>query len=117
MMIGAQMSYGIKGDYVADISMDTTGWRRLLIRNDSLAAVHNDLKQRGVTHILVSYGIFPWAASRAGNDSPVSFGGTSTLGQEYRVQLRNWATLDQYSSGFLEQIYSDKFGFVLYRLR
>jgi 4-amino-4-deoxy-L-arabinose transferase-like glycosyltransferase len=117
MMLGAQMSYGIKGDYIADISMDTTEWRRLLIRNDSLAAVHNDLKQRGVTHILVSYGIFPWAASRAGNDSPLSFGSTSTIGQQYRVQLRNWATLDQYSSNFLEQVYSDKFGFVLYRLR
>ena len=116
MMIGAQMSYGIQPDYIADISIDTIGWQRLLCRNDSLTAVHNSLKQQGITHILVSYGIFTWGAEKGGEASPVTFGVKVRARPGYYVQLRNWATLDFYTSRFVEQVYSDKMGFILYRL-
>ena len=116
MMIGAQMSYEMRPEHIADISSDTLGWQRLLARNDSLTAVHNDLKQQGVTHILVAYGIFAWGAARAGESSPVTFGvGVRSRPNNY-VQLRNWITLDSYTSQFVEQVYSDKMGFILYRL-
>ena len=41
MMIGAQMSYGLQRDYIADTSLDTLGWQRLLpisVANIMLAA-------------------------------------------------------------------------------
>jgi hypothetical protein len=117
MLLGAQMSYGLKRDYIADISLEATEWRRLLIRNNSLAAVHNDLKQRGVTHLLVSYDSFRWGATRSGKGSVDNLRAAQSGRPDYYVQLRNWATLDQYSSNFLEPVYSDKFGFILYRLK
>ena len=116
MMIGAQMSYEMRPDHIADISSDTLGWQRLLARNDSLTAVHNDLKQQGVTHILVAYGIFAWGAARAGESSPVTFGVEVRSRPNNYVQLRNWTTLDMFTSQFVEQVYSDKMGFILYRL-
>jgi hypothetical protein len=69
MIVGAQMSYGLNRDFIADISLDQIEWRRLLVRNPSLPAVHDDLKQRGITHMLVSYGIFTWGAMRSGKGS------------------------------------------------
>ncbi len=117
MMLGAQMSYGLKRDHIADISLDSTEWRRLLIRNRTLADVHNDLKRQGITHILVSYGVFTWGAMRSGQGSVESYSSLPGNRPDYYVQLRNWATLDQYSSSFLEPVYSDQFGFMLYRLR
>jgi hypothetical protein len=117
MMIGAQMSYGIEPDHIVDISLDTIGWQRLLIQNDSLAALHHSLKQQGVTHMLVSYGIFAWGAARGGEVSPVTFGARVRSQPDYYVPLRNWATLDLYTSQFVEPVYSDQMGFILYKLR
>ncbi len=117
MMLGAQMSYGLKRDYIADISLEATEWRRLLIRNTSLADVNNDLKHRGITHVLVAYDSFRWGATRSGKGSVENLQAAQTSRPDYYVQLRNWATLDQYSSNFLEPLYSDKFGFMLYKLK
>lgn len=116
MMLGAQMSYGLRRDFIADSSLDATGWRRVLSRNPTLAGVHADLKAQGVTHLLVSYGIFSWGAIRSGKGSVENLRAPDSR-PDYYVHLRNWATLDHYSSNYLEQVYSDQFGFVLYRLK
>lgn len=117
MMIGAQMSYGLQRDYIADPSHATFGWQRLLLRNDSMLAVQNDLKQQGITHLLVGYSIFPWTAARAGDASVVTSKILVKSRPGYYVQLRNWATLDLFTSRYVEQIYSDKAGYILYRVR
>lgn len=117
MMIGAQMSYGLQRDYIADTSLDTLGWQRLLLRNDSLLAVQNDLKQQGITHILVGYSIFPWGATRGGSASLMTSEILQKSRPDYYVQLRNWATLDLFTSQYVDQIYASPSGYVLYRLR
>jgi hypothetical protein len=48
---------------------------------------------------------------------PNVFGIAPTAGPDYQTQLINWATLDQYSTKFLEAIYNDKFGSIVYRIR
>jgi Dolichyl-phosphate-mannose-protein mannosyltransferase len=117
MMIGAQMSYGLRRDYVADTSLDTLGWQRLLLRNGSMQAVQYDLKQQGITHILVGYSIFSWGASRSGNAALMTSEMLQKARPDYYVQLRNWATLDLFTSQYVEPIYSDRAGYMLYRLR
>jgi len=117
MMIGAQMSYGLQRDYVADTSLDTLGWQRLLLRNDSLEGVRDDLGRQGVTHLLVAYGIFPWGASRTGSASLVTAEVLQKSRPDYYVQLRNWATLDLFTSQYVEQVYTDQAGYILYRLK
>jgi hypothetical protein len=117
MMIGAQMSYGLQRDYIADTSLDTLGWQRLLLRNDSLPAIQNDLKQQGITHILVGYSIFSWGATRGGSASLMTSEILQKSRPDYYVQLRNWATLDLFTSQYVEPIYSSPSGFILYRLR
>jgi len=106
MMIGAQMSYDMARDYIADVNWTTTEWRRLLARNATLEDAHEDLKRRGVTHVLYSPGLFKFAARMGRSDLPDISQSESGGGPEYRQQLRNWATFEMYSSRFLEPIYS-----------
>src|SRR5262249_34871016 len=62
LMIGAQMGYDLKRDYVADAGWDATEWRRFLVQSGSLADVNAALKQRGITHILMHAGQFRYVA-------------------------------------------------------
>ena len=117
MMIGAQMSYGLQRDYIADTSLDTLGWQRLLLHNDSILTLQNDLRQQGITHILVGYSIFSWGASRGGSASLMTSEILQKSRPDYYVQLRNWATLDLFTSQYVEPLYADKAGYILYRLR
>ena len=117
MMIGAQMSYGLQRDYVADTSLDTVGWQRLLLHSDSMAGVREDLRRQGVTHLLVAYGIFPWAAKRSGSASLMTAKVLEKSRPDYYVPLRNWAALDLFTSQYAEPIYTDKAKYILYRLR
>ncbi|MFL6276093.1 MAG: ArnT family glycosyltransferase [Blastocatellia bacterium] len=117
MMIGAQMSYGLQRDYVADTSLDTTGWQRLLLHNDSMAEVRDDLKRQGITHLLVAYGIFPWGAKRSGSASLMTSKVLEKSRPDYYVQLRNWAALDLFTSQYVEPLYSDQAKYIIYRLR
>ncbi|HSE98211.1 MAG TPA: hypothetical protein VLD57_08110 [Blastocatellia bacterium] len=106
MMIGAQMCYDMQRDYIADVNWTTTEWRRLLVRNATLEEAHKDLKQRGVTHVLYSPGLFKFAAKMGRSDLPDISQSASTGGPEYKQQLRNWATFELYSKRFLEPIHS-----------
>jgi hypothetical protein len=117
MIIGAQMSYGLQRDYIADANWDSTEWRRLLIRNDSVEEVNQELKRRGVTHVWVDYGRFPFVARMGRKNIPHMSGPAPAAGPDYRMQLRNWAVLDLYSTRFLEPIYTDKFGNIVYRIK
>jgi hypothetical protein len=117
MMIGAQMSYGLQRDYIADTSLDTIGWQRLLLRNDSMQAIQNDLKQQGVTHLLVGDGIFAWGAKRGGSAALMTSSILQKSRPDYYVQLRNSAALDRFTSQYGEPIYSDPARYILYRLK
>lgn len=141
MMVGAQMVHGIKRPYLSDETWFTTKWRRLLVRNDSLEAVHTDLKAQGVNHILFTPDLYlfaafmglehgqavasaprPLAAKALGieyqtdNDLKRSFPEAQRLGSDFPV-LRNWATFSLYRKKFLETVYSDENGYRIYRLR
>lgn len=117
MMIGAQTSYDLKRDYIADVNWDSTEWRRLLVRNNSIEEINEDLKRRGITHVWVAYGLFTFVAEMGRENYPNVSGIAPTTGPDYQPQLINWATLDQYSTKFLEPIYNDRFGNIVYRIR
>jgi len=117
MMIGAQMSYGLRRDHIVDTSLDTVGWQRLLLRSDSMAGVADDLKQQGVTHLLVGYSIFKWGAVRSGSASLMTAEILHKTRPDYYVQLRNGTTLDLFLSQYAEALYSDPARQVVYRLK
>ncbi|MEN3335436.1 MAG: hypothetical protein V7641_4801 [Blastocatellia bacterium] len=117
LMIGAQMSYGLQRDYIADTSLDTVGWQRLLLHSDSLLTLQNDLRQQGITHMLVGYSIFTWGASRGGSASLMTSEILQKSRPDYYVQLRNWATLDLFTSQYAVPLYADRAGYILYQLR
>ncbi len=118
MLVGAQITYGLKREYLSDESWFATKWRRLLVRNSSLEEVNQDLKGHGFTHILYCPGLFTYAAKMGIRGT----GGTELmsqsqnlsdearrLGPEYQL-LRNWSTFTLYRGKFLETIYSDNYG-------
>lgn len=117
LMIGAETSYDLRRDYIADVNWDSTEWRRLLLRNNSIEELNGELKRRGVTHVWVAYGLFTFVAEMGRENYPNVSGIAPTTGPDYEPQLINWATLDQYSSKFLEAIYNDRFGNIVYRIR
>ncbi len=117
MLIGAQTCYDLKRDYIADVNWDSTEWRRLLIRNKSLEELNQDMKGRGVNYIWVAYGLFTFVAEMGRENYPNISGLPIKAGPDYQAQLMNWAILELYSSKFLDQVYSDKFGNVIYKIR
>jgi len=126
MIIGAQMNYGIKRDYLTDESWFATKWRRLLVRNDSLEGVNEDLKRQGFTHIFYNPELFTYAALMgvqgtggmnliARGENEVSEEATR-LGPEYPL-LRNWSTFTLFRMKFLEPVYSDENGYQIFKIR
>jgi 4-amino-4-deoxy-L-arabinose transferase-like glycosyltransferase len=141
MMIGAQMTYGLRREYLSDELWYTTKWRRLLVHNSSLQEVHEDLKSQGVNYVLFSPGLFLFAAAnglengivvpesprplaakifaidmKSANEVKSGFEEAQKLGSDFPV-LRNWATFSVYQKKFLEPVYSDEDGYRIYRLR
>ena len=116
MMFGAQMGYDMRRDYVADVNWDTMEWRRLLARNDSIDDVNRELKERGITHILFDPGLFLFSA-RMGREGLPDVSASKWSGPDYTPQLRTLATFDLYRKRFLDHVYSDYFGYRLYKIR
>jgi dolichyl-phosphate-mannose-protein mannosyltransferase len=116
MMIGAQMCYDLERDYLADVNWDTTEWRRLLARNPTLDDAHQDLKRRGVTHILFSPGLFKFAAKMGRNGLPDVSHSTAKSGVDYQEQFRNWATFDHYRSRYLVPVFTHN-DYLVYSLK
>ena len=96
--------------------MQSTGWRRLLIRNATLEEVNRDLKLQGVTHILFTPGQFLFSAM-IGRDGQMDRRSKHSSGPDYLIQLRNWATFAHYSDNFLDPIYSDERGYQVYAIK
>lgn len=117
MMIGAQTCYDLDRDYVADVNWDSTEWRRRLIRTDSVEELNEDLKRSGITHVWVAYGLFTFVAEMGRENYPNLSGLPPHTDPAYKAQLMNWATLDLYSSRFLQPVYNDKFGNVIYKIK
>jgi 4-amino-4-deoxy-L-arabinose transferase-like glycosyltransferase len=138
LMLGAQMGYDLKRDYIADGGWDAIEWKRVLVHSDSLENVNEALKDRGVTHILLFPGMFRFVAllGREGSGPSGSqfqgvkhsklwrglgWGSSEDPGgpprPDYQGQLENWAIFDLYARGFLELIYKDRVGFQLYRIK
>ncbi len=121
MMVGVQKSYNFEREHLADPSWYATEWRRVLAHNATLDAVHQELKRKGITHIVYDPGLFEFAAY-SGLDGT---GGMDAMypswlrgnGPDYKVQLRNWSTFELYSRKYLAPIYSDKNGFTIYELK
>lgn len=116
MMIGAQMSYDLERDYIADVNWTTTEWRRILARSASLEEAHRSLRERGITHILLFPNLFKYAATVGIREG---LGGASGAdqGPDSLVLLRTWATIDSFCSKFAEPIYRDKMGYALYVIK
>lgn len=141
MMIGAQMTYGLRREYLADETWYTTKWRRLLVHNNSFQEVNEDLRNQGVNYILYSPGLFLFAAAmglengqmvpetprplaakafgidmKSANEIKSGFEEAQKLGSDFPL-LRNWATFSVYQKKFLEPVYSDEDGYRIYKLR
>lgn len=116
LMIGAQMCYDMKRDYIVDVTHDSTVWRRFLLRNQTLDEVNRDLKQQGITHILYTPNQFLFSAMIGREGQLERHSGVAT-GPDYIVQQRNWATFERYRRAFLEPIYADKNGYFLYAIK
>ena len=116
MTNGAQMCYELKRDYVVDLSHDSTGWRRLLIRNPTLEGVSRDLKRQGITHILYAQGRFLLAAM-IGREGQLDRSASNSGEPAYLIQLRNWATFERFRRDFLDPIYSDERGYQVYAIK
>jgi hypothetical protein len=117
MMIGAQTCYDLDRDYVADVNWDSTEWRRRLVRTNSIEELNEDLKRSGITHVWVAYGLFTFVAEMGRENYPNLSGLPPHTNPDYKAQLMNWATLDLYSSRFLQPVYNDRFGNVIYRIK
>ncbi|HKF59698.1 MAG TPA: glycosyltransferase family 39 protein [Blastocatellia bacterium] len=117
MMIGAQTCYDLKRDYIADTNWDSTEWRRLLVRNGTIEQLNQELRRRGVTHVWVAYGLFTFVAEMGRKNYPNVSGLAVKDGPDYKAQLMNWSTLDLYSKKFLQPVYNDNFGNIVYRIK
>jgi len=117
MMIGAQTCYDLQRDYIADVNWDSTEWRRLLVRNRTFQELDQDIRGLGITHVWVAYGLFTFVAEMGRANYPNVSGLRVNSGPDYQAQLMNWSTLDLYSSRFLEPIYSDDFGNMVYKVK
>lgn len=116
-VIGDQLSYGIEREYVDDESWFATKWRRLLVRNASLADVNEDLKRQGFTHILYSPQLFKFAALMGtGGTGGMEMLTSRQNSPEYQV-LRNWSTFTLYQQKFLETVYSDDNNFYVFKIK
>lgn len=138
MMIGVQMNYDLRRPLIADTSWDCTDWQRALLRNDSLDEVRDDLKRRGITHIVYSPTLYffatevglqvgPTAGTPSRRTGAFSLAGLPgkergkesgyTAEPEYKGQLRVLSTFELFRIKFLEPVYKDRFGYEIYRLR
>lgn len=137
MMIGLQINYDLKRPFIADTSWDSTDWQRTMLRNNSFEQVREDLKRRGITHIIYSPNLYflaaemgPQAGPTAGTPSrrtgAYSFAGLTggergkpsgdSAEPDYKVQLRVLATFELFRIKFLERVYKDNYGFEVYRI-
>jgi hypothetical protein len=117
LMIGAQESYDLRRDYVADVNWDTMEWRRVLARNASMDDVNVELKGRGITHVLFAPNLFNFAVRMGREGLPDVSGSIKTSDPDYWSQLSTLATFGSYQIRFLDEVYSDKLGYHLYQLR
>ncbi len=126
LIVGAQLNYGIERPYLSDESWFATKWRRLMVRNQSFEEIHEDLKRQGFTHIFFSADLFRFAAMMgtegtggmemiAKNENELSEE-ARRLGPEYQL-LRNWSTFTMYKRKFLETLYSDEYGYQVFKIR
>ncbi len=132
MMIGDQTAYDLQREYIAEGGWDSVEWRRLLIRCNSLEEIHQQLKQRGITHIVYFPELFRFVAreGRKGSGPSGDMGQVSLLSgswekqapqsdPEYLAQQQNWATFESYRRKYLERIFGFEtdYGFMVFRLR
>jgi len=108
MLVGAQMGYHLQRPYLAEVGWDAVEWERLMIRNESLEAIHEDIKRQHITHFLYGPGLFRFIAmmGREGSGpSGVMYSGEKPA-KDYYAQLRNWATFELYRSKYLDTLKS-----------
>ena len=132
MMIGDQTAYDLQRGYIAEGGWDSVEWRRLLIRCDSLEEVHQQLKRRGITHVVYFPELFRFVAREgrkgSGPSGDMNQGAflSGWLGRrvvrfdpDYLAQQQNWATFEHYRWKHLEQIFGFEtdYGFMVFRLR
>lgn len=126
LSLGGEMCYHMHRRYISDGSWDGTEWRRLLVRNASLADVNKDLKSQGISHVLFANWYFeliaqtgwpkPGGSRFLGNGRYTDPARVLEFGPDY-TSLRNWETFDRYRSEYLELVYTDPNGYEIYRLK
>ena len=62
-------------------------------------------------------GLFTFVAEMGRKNYPNVSGLVVRDGPDYKAQLMNWSTLDLYSKKFLQPVYNDDFGNIVYRIK
>jgi hypothetical protein len=101
---------------VIEGTINSTGWRRRLIRIATLDEVSRDLKRQGVTHIHYAQGRFLLAAM-IGREGQLDRKASAAGRADYLMQLRNWATFERYRRDFPDPIYRDERGYQIYAIK
>jgi hypothetical protein len=116
LMMGCQMGYDMQQPYVADTSWDSTPWRRLLLKADTLQGVRDTMKSEGITHVMYSPDLFVFATmtGSVSISTPVTEGPGRP---DYYEQWRNWVTFEEFKEQYLEPIHQDQYGYTVFRLR
>jgi hypothetical protein len=115
-MMGCQMGYDLERPYVADTGWESTPWRRLLLKAQSPQAVRDAMKSEGITHVIYSPDLYPFA-TMTGNLSVATANAASSGRPDYYEQWRNWTTFEDFKAQYLEQVYEDQFGYRVFTLR
>lgn len=115
-MMGCQMGYDLQRPYVADASWDSTPWRRLLLKADSPLGVRDAMKAEGITHVVYSPDLYPFAAM-TGTWNVAAANAPGSGRPDYYEQWRNWMTFEDFKAQHLEQVYKDQYGYTVFTLR
>lgn len=114
-MMGSQMGYDLKRSYVADTTWESTPWRRLLLKSNSPEETRDAMKAEGITHVLYSPDLYVFATmtGRLG----IASHEVKQAQPYYYEQWRNWLTFEELRAKFLEPVYQDQHGSVLFLLK
>lgn len=126
LSVGFQPSYGLHRDVIRDPGWDATGWRRILVRHNTLAGVDQELKDQGINYILFNPGLFSFVAQIGKDGSGLAgtkfkksslahalIGGGSENVEpkagpnepDYQDQLEDLVTFELFSRTYLDALY------------
>ena len=102
------MGYDLQRFYVADTTWESTPWRRLLLKADTPDDVRDEMKAKGITHVIYSPELYVFSTNTG--SLGIASADVGSGRPDYYEQWRNWTTFEEFKAKYLEQIYRDQPG-------